>query len=72
MFTILFELEVDGRIVANARVSRSFVRADVSMAEVHEKGVVGRLFMPSVTAKVTAVIVVGGSEGGMESAEYWN
>lgn len=70
-FRILFELEVDGQIVANAGVSRSFVRGDVQTAEVHERGVVGRLFMPAVTAKVPAVIVVGGSEGGMESAEYW-
>lgn len=70
-FRILFELEVDGRIVSNASVSRSFVRADVKIAEVRERGIVGRLFSPAVTAKVPAVIVVGGSEGGMESAGYW-
>jgi dienelactone hydrolase len=70
-FRIRFALEVDGHIVSNAIISRSFVRADVKMADVHERGILGRLFMPGVTAKVPGVIVVGGSEGGMESAEYW-
>src|SRR5580700_10337995 len=71
MFRILFELEVDGQIVSSASLSRSFVRADVRMDEVRERGIVGRLFRPAVTGKVPAIIVVGGSEGGMESAEYW-
>jgi dienelactone hydrolase len=71
MFRILFELEVDGQIVSSASLSRSFVRADVRMDEVRERGVVGRLFRPAVTGKAPAIIVVGGSEGGMESAEYW-
>ena len=64
-------LEVDGQIVSNASILRSFVGTDVRIDEVRERGIVGRFFMPALTGKVPAIIIVGGSEGGMESAEYW-
>ena len=69
-FDILFEVEVDGQIVSNARVSRLFVDPSVVISEVREPGLVGRLFMPPSKEKMAAVITLGGSEGGIETATH--
>ncbi len=69
-FDVLFEVEVDSRVVSNARVSRLFVQPTVTSVDVRNTGVVGRLFLPESKEKLPAVIVVGGSEGGYDSAAF--
>jgi dienelactone hydrolase len=65
--TVLFELEVNGQVVATDRVWRLFARPDVKAIDVRENGLVGRLFLPAVKRKAAAVVLVGGSEGGLET-----
>lgn len=66
-YTVAFELEVDGTVAATALVERWFTRADVRTEEVREPGLVGQLFLPAVKNKVPAVVLLGGSEGGLET-----
>jgi dienelactone hydrolase len=70
-FTVSFDLEVGGHLISEARVERSFMRSTVKTKQVREGGIVGGLFLPPGTGEVPGVIVVGGSEGGLESASDW-
>ncbi|MCD9623609.1 acyl-CoA thioester hydrolase/BAAT C-terminal domain-containing protein [Rhabdothermincola salaria] len=56
---------VDGR-VGRAELVRHGIAPGVTVAEVREGGVVGRLFLPAGPA-ATGVVLVGGSEGGIDS-----
>lgn len=69
-FDVVFEVEVDGQAVSNARVSRLFVQPTVTSVNVRTAGVAGQLFLPASKEKLPALIVVGGSEGGYESAAF--
>ena len=62
---VLLELESEGRIVARARAWLAIAAADVAVHEVREGGVVGVHAAPAGTARRPAVIVLGGSEGGL-------
>jgi dienelactone hydrolase len=64
---VLFQLEVDGQVVATDRAERLFARTDVRSMEVHEGGLVGRLFLPAGKRKSAAIVLLGGSEGGLET-----
>jgi dienelactone hydrolase len=64
---VLFQLEVDGQVVATDRAERLFARTDVRAIDVHEDGLVGRLFLPAGTRKSAAIVLLGGSEGGLET-----
>jgi dienelactone hydrolase len=66
-FGVLFELEVDGQVVATDRVQRLFAAPSVKATDVRESGLVGRLFLPPVRRKAAAIILLGGSEGGLET-----
>jgi dienelactone hydrolase len=68
-YIIAFELEAEGRVAQTVRIERWFARADIKTIEIHENGLVARLFLPSLKSRVPAVILVGGSEGGLETAE---
>lgn len=70
-FTVLFELEVDGQVVSEARAVRSFERSGVMTRQVRVPGVVATLFLPTGNRKSPGLIVVGGSEGGLETASVW-
>lgn len=69
-FTVLFEVEIDGRIAARSLVSRVFARSDVKAIDVRQDGLVARLYLPTVKGKGPAMLCVGGSEGGLETASY--
>jgi dienelactone hydrolase len=64
---VLFQLEVDGQVVATDRAERLFARADIRSLDVHEGGLVGRLFLPTGSRKAAAIVLLGGSEGGLET-----
>lgn len=69
-FDVLFEVEVDSQVVSKVRVSRLFVQPTITSLGLRNAGVVGHLFLPASKEKLPAVIVVGGSEGGYESAAF--
>ncbi len=56
---------VDGREVAIARVRRGWARPDVEIGDVRERGLVGRMYRAPSANPAPAVLVVGGSEGGL-------
>ncbi len=69
--TVLFELELDGRVAARSLVTRLFVRSDVKAIDVRQDGLVARLYLPAVKGKIPAVVCVGGSEGGLQTASLF-
>lgn len=66
--TVTIAADVDGRDVACARVERLFAAPGITRTPVEEEGLVGALFHPAVAAGASpypAVIVLGGSDGGL-------
>lgn len=57
-----------GTTVASTSVIRRAVSSDVKISPVHERGLVGELYLPAGDGKHPAVIVVTGSGGGMPPA----
>ena len=58
--------EVDGEVVASATVERTHIApSDVRVIRVRENGLVGTLFRPDDERPRPAIIVLGGSEGGL-------
>ncbi|MDQ6770124.1 MAG: acyl-CoA thioesterase/BAAT N-terminal domain-containing protein [Gemmatimonadota bacterium] len=62
-------LELNGKIVATDTVWRTFASPQVRAAAVHEDGLVGMRFTPRSSAPRAHVLVLGGSEGGLSSAD---
>ena len=63
---ITFSVEVDDKTVALKQVERLLMLPDITRISVRENGLVGTLFLPTTTeSKKPAVIVLGGSEGGL-------
>lgn len=58
----------DGKTVATTSIVRRPVAPDVRISPVHERGMVGELYVPPEEGKHAAVIVVTGSGGGMPPA----
>ncbi len=57
--------EVDGTVVAAARLTRSFTSPGVARTPVREDGLVGTLFLPGGPGPYPGVVVLGGSGGGL-------
>jgi dienelactone hydrolase len=61
------EAVVAGKTVATATLARDVTTVEVTVTEVREDGLVGRLYEPSGTRRA-AVLVLGGSNGGIPAA----
>lgn len=59
---------VGGKTVATTSVMRRLVAADVKVTPVHERGLVGELYVPPGEGRHPAVLVVTGSGGGIPPA----
>lgn len=62
---VVLQLEIDGEVRESRRLVRRRIRPGVTRREVRERGLVGTLFLPQTEGHVGAVIVVGGSGGGL-------
>jgi len=62
---ITISLEVDGESVASQEVERLRVLPGVERVPIREEGVVGTLFLPEQEGPRPAMVVFGGSEGGV-------
>ncbi|NDJ79108.1 MAG: alpha/beta hydrolase fold domain-containing protein [Chloroflexi bacterium] len=56
---------VAGETVARAEIERLYVAQDVTRVEVREAGLYGTLFLPPGDGPFPALLVLGGSEGGL-------
>ena len=61
----VFTAEVDGQVVATGTVTRRVMAADVRAVPVRERGLVAVAYYPADAQPRPAIIVVGGSGGGM-------
>ncbi len=66
--TVLLQLERDGEQLATAELERIFVAPHVERSDVREGGLVGTYFRPTGSPPRGAVLVVGGSGGGLVDA----
>lgn len=64
---VLFTASQDGKTLASLAVARSQVPSGVRVIDVHENGLVGKLFLPPGNGPFPTVMVLGGSEGGLAS-----
>lgn len=64
-FHVVIQLEIDGEVRESRRLVRQRILASVTRNEIRERGLVGTLFLPEAEGFVGAVIVVGGSDGGL-------
>ncbi len=67
--TVHFGAEVAGREVAAATAERLFVAPDVARTPVRETGLAGTFFAPHAAEKRPAVLVLGGSSGGLREQQ---
>jgi dienelactone hydrolase len=67
--TFGLELLIDGRSVDHALLTQRFLPVHARRLDVRESGLVGTLFMPTRITRPPVVITLGGSEGGLDSAE---
>jgi dienelactone hydrolase len=63
--TLHFEVEVDNRVAAAREVRRTWLAPGMARTEVRDRGLIGTLFRPAGAGPFPAVIVVGGSGGGL-------
>jgi len=68
-FEVQFDLEIQGETAASTRITRRFIAPNVHSVEVRENGLVAKLFEPEAGASHPGILVLGGSEGGISSAE---
>lgn len=61
----IIEAVADGQVLASTTLVRPITTADVSVTEIGEDGLIGRIYEPSGT-RHPAVLVVGGSNGGIQ------
>jgi dienelactone hydrolase len=64
--TIIFEADVGGETVASTRHQRRFVDRDIERIHVEDKGLVGTFFLPAGAGPYPAILVLGGSSGGLD------
>jgi dienelactone hydrolase len=67
--TVKFDLEADGKVIASAALKRLYTATDVKARDVRDKGLVGRFYEPAGGGAHPAVLVLGGSEGGLQGSE---
>jgi dienelactone hydrolase len=63
------DLEADGKVITTATVIRLHVAEDVRSVEVRDNGLVAKLYEPVKGGPRPGILVLGGSEGGIRSAE---
>ncbi len=63
------DAEVDGKVVATAKLTRWWMKPGVRLTEVREEGLVAKLFEPEGDGKHPALLVLSGSEGGFSDRE---
>lgn len=63
---IALEARVDGNVLTKTLVRRS-ISPDVSVHDVRDDQVIGRLFLPAGAGAVAGLVLFGGSEGGIDS-----
>lgn len=63
--------EVHGKVIAKANVTRIFVSPEVSIEKIRENGLVGLYFYDPHAKPRPAVLVLGGSEGGIGSSSQF-
>lgn len=68
---IILTAEVNEKAVATATVNRIFVSRDVSILKVRENGLVGQFFYKAQSQPRPAILVLGGSEGGIGSCSQF-
>lgn len=61
--------EIKGQIVAENKIIRLWTKPEVKTIEVHENGLVGRIFEPATKGKRPGILVLSGSEGGIKNWE---
>lgn len=64
-FDVTVDLELDGAVVTSAKLERRPLDDGLVREELDEDGLVGVLYRPSSAGPHPAVLVVGGSEGGV-------
>lgn len=55
----------DQRVLATTQITLTFLDETTQQIDVREEGLIGTFFLPTSSAPVPAVIVLGGSEGGL-------
>ncbi len=63
------DLQIDGRVVTSTALTRWWARPGVRITEVRENGLRGRLFEPVEKGRHPAMLVLSGSEGGINDRE---
>ncbi len=61
-----FRVELDGTTIATGTYRRWLAKPNVRITDVRDGGLVGQLFEPAGRGPYPAVLVLGGSEGGMD------
>lgn len=64
-----FDATIDGKSVAKAELKRWMARPGVTITDVHEQGLVGKLFLPHGSERRPAMLVLSGSEGGINEID---
>jgi len=59
----------DQRVLATTQIKLTFLEETTQQIDVREEGLIGTFFLPASTEPIPAVIVLGGSEGGLN---HWN
>jgi dienelactone hydrolase len=67
--TAQLQLQVHGQPVARATLTRLFMKPGVRVQEVRDDGMVGALYLPPGAGPHPALLVLSGSNGGMERGE---
>jgi dienelactone hydrolase len=62
---VVIQLELDGEVVDQQRLVRQRILPNVTRREIRESGLVGTLFIPKADDPVSAIMLLGGSEGGL-------
>lgn len=57
--------EIEGKIVAEARIERLFASPGIKQVAVQEEGLIGTLFLPDTDERRPGVMILNGSDGGM-------
>jgi dienelactone hydrolase len=66
---VRFELEAGHAVVATSHLKQLSVAASVKTQEVREQGLVAKLYRPETGGPHPGILILGGSEGGIGSAE---
>lgn len=62
---VVLQLEIDGEVRKSRRLIRQRILPSVTRRDVRERGLVGTLFLPEAEGSVGAIVVLGGSSGGL-------